>query len=134
MKNKKIYIGLCLLFIMLIASMYLKDFNNRSIDTDYFNISGSDAVKMVKDNVVTIVDVRTTAEYMTYHIKGAASVPLDKIDSKATDWLKEKNANYIVYCESGSRSKLAAKKLADMGYKKIYDLGSMNNWPLAISK
>ena len=34
----------------------------------------------------------------------------------------------IVYCRSGSRSKQAALKLIEKGYKHVYDFGAMENW------
>lgn len=34
----------------------------------------------------------------------------------------------LIYCRSGRRSKEASQKLADIGYKNIYEFGGINNW------
>lgn len=41
----------------------------------------------------------------------------------------DKNTPLAVYCRSGTMSSTAVKQLAEMGYKKIYELdGGMNSW------
>jgi rhodanese-related sulfurtransferase len=40
-----------------------------------------------------------------------------------------KTANYVLYCQSGSRSAMAAQMLVDSGYVSVYALtGGMNGW------
>ena len=34
----------------------------------------------------------------------------------------------IVYCASGGRSALSGKLLKDMGYERVYNLGSFKDW------
>jgi rhodanese-related sulfurtransferase len=40
----------------------------------------------------------------------------------------DKDTKIIVYCRSGNRSNMAAEELLSLGYKNIYDLGSMDNY------
>ena len=40
----------------------------------------------------------------------------------------------LVYCRSGSRSRDAAKKLADMGYTNVYEFGGILDWTGEIEK
>jgi len=84
--------------------------------------------RMQSGDPVTIVDVRTADEYAAKHIPGAILVPNEEIGDTAPAELPDKNAEILVYCRSGHRSALAAKKLADMGYTKIYDFGGINDW------
>lgn len=84
--------------------------------------------RMQSGDPVTIVDVRTADEYAAKHIPGAVLVPNEEIGDTAPAELPDKNAEILVYCRSGHRSALAAKKLADMGYTKIYDFGGINDW------
>lgn len=89
----------------------------------------SEVVKEMYDNKgVTIIDVRTEDEYNEKHIKGSINIPVDDIENKISHIVTNKDANIVVYCKSGNRSSLAKSKLKSMGYTKIYDLGSINNW------
>ena len=90
-------------------------------------ISGKDAKIEVINNSAILVDVREKSEYEENHISGALSIPLGNLD-KIEEEIPSKDKIIIVYCASGTRSKKAKEKLLDMGYKKVYDLGSMVNW------
>ncbi len=90
-------------------------------------ISGKDAKIEVINNSAILVDVREKSEYEENHISGALSIPLGNLD-KIKEEIPSKDKVIIVYCASGTRSKKAKEKLLDMGYKKVYDLGSMVNW------
>ena len=49
--------------------------------------------------------------------------------------MKKKNGQekeIITYCRSGSRSRTASNTLIKMGYKNVYDLGGIINWPYEI--
>ena len=35
----------------------------------------------------------------------------------------------LVYCRSGARSFEAARILRELGYRRVYDVGSMAGWP-----
>lgn len=72
-----------------------------------------------------IADVRTKGEYKEWHIPGAISVPVKKIRSEAKKKLKDKDRTILVYCRTGMRSRRAAKKLTQMGYTNVHDLGGI---------
>lgn len=78
---------------------------------------------------IILVDVRTPEEYKEEHIKNAILLTLDTISEKASTVIPDKDAVYFVYCRSGNRSATAAAELVKMGYKNIYDLGGIKNWP-----
>lgn len=63
---------------------------------------------------VQFIDVREREEYELYHIEGARNLPYDDMDR----WEKylEKEKTYVLYCERGSLSMMAAKHLQQMGY------------------
>jgi len=79
-----------------------------------------------------ILDVRTSEEYATGHIENSDNV----------DWLSDsfvlktdkydKTKPVFVYCKIGGRSIKAANKLADLGFKTIYNLdGGILKWEAA---
>ena len=64
-----------------------------------------------------LVDVRDEAEYNEGHIRGALNIPTDVFASRSEVLPKEKKI--IVYCNSGSRSYAAYRKLMKLAYPSI---------------
>ncbi len=92
-------------------------------------INASEAKALVAKENAVLVDVRSAREYQNGHIDGAVLAPIMQIFMGAESLLGEKDRTIIVYCETGSRSSMAAMVLRRKGYKNVYDLGGINNWP-----
>lgn len=90
-------------------------------------IGVKEAKQLLENKDTVLIDVRTENEYEQHHIDGAINIPLGLID-RAHKQVPDKNKNIIVYCQSGGRSKQAQEMLSQMGYKRVYDLGSILNW------
>lgn len=97
-------------------------------------VSADEALRLIKEEKATLVDVRTEAEYVTGYIEKAILIPNESISSSAVGKLPDKDVPIIVYCRSGRRSNEAAGKLIKLGYTKIYDLGGILSWPYEIVK
>ncbi len=121
MSKKMIYI--ITIVILILAILVITMLTSDNGKANYIKITGEEAEALINEGA-EIVDVRTNSEYMEKHIKEATNLPLDQIETISLD----KDQAIIVYCRSGSRSKEAANKLISMGYQKVYDLGSINNW------
>ena len=77
-----------------------------------------------------LFDVREEEEYVTGHAAGALLFPLDSMDAAtAAQMIPEKDTPVLVSCRSGQRSGEAAQKLAQLGYTRVYDIGSLVGWP-----
>ena len=65
------------------------------------------------------------------HIKGTdAFMPYNEIENNLS-LFPDKSAKIVLYCRSGSMSREAAQKLADLGYKNVLNhLGGTNDWKL----
>ncbi len=101
----------------------------------YTSITQKEAKKRMDENSEAIIlDVRTKDEYTEGHIKNAILVPNETISNVPPKELPDKNAEILVYCRSGRRSKEAAGKLAAMGYKKVLEFGGINSWKYGIVK
>lgn len=83
-----------------------------------------DFAGLVKDGAL-IVDVRTSGEFNSGHIKGSINIPLDTIQSKAAE-LKKKGKTIITCCRSGSRSGMAKSMLEGAGIT-CYNGGAWND-------
>lgn len=84
--------------------------------------------RMTLDDGHVIVDVRRQDEYDAGHIPGAILIPNETIDTEKPEALPDLEQIILIYCRSGNRSKQAAQKLADMGYRSIYEFGGINTW------
>ena len=71
---------------------------------------------------VTIIDVRSKQEYDEGHIDGAILIPEYEIKERIEEIVKNKEEKILVYCSSGTRSKIAQKELIKKGYKNVYNL------------
>lgn len=73
------------------------------------------------------VDVRTPGEFNGHHIQGFKNIPLNQLASKSSSLKKEQEV--IVICQSGMRSKQAAKLLKKQGFQNITNVtGGMSAW------
>ena len=76
---------------------------------------------------VTVVDVRSAAEWATGHIPGAMHIPLGHLARRA----KEIPAGrpVVVQCQAGGRSAIAASVLERLGFTGVLNLsGGINAW------
>lgn len=99
------------------------------VTAEYHKITQEQAKeRMTKNPKVIILDVRTPQEYKDGHIDKAINVPNEDINTTPPKELPDKNAEILIYCRSGHRSKQASDKLVKMGYTNIYDFGGINTW------
>jgi rhodanese-related sulfurtransferase len=81
---------------------------------------------------ITLVDVRTPAEFRGVHAVGARNVPLDELDLHV-DELRQRAAAGPLYliCQGGGRSKKACERLAAAGIGVVNVTGGTNDWVAA---
>lgn len=100
--------------------------------SDYNKISSIEAKEIIDSEEVIILDVRTQQEYNEGHIKDALLIPDYDLEALVESQIEDKDAKILIYCRSGNRSKSAALKLIEMGYKDVYDFGGINTWPYEV--
>jgi rhodanese-related sulfurtransferase len=71
-----------------------------------------------------VIDVRTREEFAAGHLPTAINLPLQDIDTLLPRRIQDKNKLLLLHCQSGMRSALAVKRLTNMGYTRVYNLGS----------
>ena len=80
-----------------------------------------------------LLDVRTEEEYGIEHAAGAVLLPQEDLDTmdegEILEGLPDLDAPVLLYCRTGRRAALAAVKLEEMGYTRLYNLGGLNGWP-----
>ena len=70
-----------------------------------------------------LIDVREADSYRKYHYPTARNLPYEKIDQ----WMHRlpKNSPLVLYCDYGSTSLLAARKLGREGYEVYTIVGGI---------
>ncbi len=71
-----------------------------------------------KGDKVTLIDVRTPAEFGEVHVDFAQNIPLDRLDLQAVKAVAGDGPVYFV-CKSGTRSQKACEKLIGAGLKDV---------------
>ena len=88
---------------------------------DKNDINKQELEKMVLKGAI-LIDVRSPQEYKEGHLERAVLIPEYELVSRCRKKKKNKDAIYIVYCSSGTRSKKAQKELEKLGYTNVYNL------------
>ena len=74
-----------------------------------------------------MVDVRSEAEYVGGHIKGAVNIPLPHLEKRVGEIAAGRPI--AVHCEGGYRSAIAASLLQKLGRKDVRDIvGGYKAW------
>lgn len=134
MKNGMLMLFTLFLLLSLMVAGCASQQNNsqqqESKRASVMKISAQEAKKRLDaENGIILVDVRTVEEFNDQHIKNSVLLPLDTISDKAGTVIPDKEAVYFIYCRSGNRSATATAMLSQMGYKNLYDLGGIIDWP-----
>lgn len=89
------------------------------------SISAQEAKKLIEekkgDPKFHILDVRTQEEFGFKKIDGAEN--LDFYEPHFQDMLQklDKKETYLVYCRSGSRSKMVLEMMRELGFQEVYE-------------
>ena len=87
----------------------------------FYAIYPKDIQNICYKNRVRIVDIREPEAYRKYHYRGAVNVPYEEDER----WIYRfsKHRPLLLYCEYGSTSLLAARRLGKAGYEVYTVIG-----------
>lgn len=88
-------------------------------DAGCLQISPNEANRIIKEDAVLIVDVRTPAEVEDGMIDGAIHMDLRADDFSDRITSLKRDERYIVYCQSGKRSMKACMIMSEMGFTDV---------------
>jgi rhodanese-related sulfurtransferase len=78
---------------------------------------------------LTVIDVRTPAEYASGHLPGALNIPLDHVRQALPEIRHAaERGDILVVCASGARSENACKLLAEQGITTTILAGGTGAW------
>ena len=75
-----------------------------------------------KQTGVTVIDVRTKAEYDAGHVDNAINMDFYSPDFSAQLNALDKNGTYLIYCRTGHRSGQALEIMKGLGFTNVNDL------------
>ena len=73
-----------------------------------------------------LIDVRTPQEFASGHISGAINIPVSDVSNRISEF-GDKSKPVVIYCQSGTRSAMAALVLRWNGYT-VVDVGSQSRY------
>ncbi len=85
------------------------------------------AERMERPDVV-LLDVRSAKERSVSSIKGSVHIPINELPREMDRLEKYKSREIICYCQTGSRSLVAAARLRKLGFKVANLTGGMGEW------
>lgn len=92
-------------------------------------LEAQELIEATPDEVV--LDVRTPEEFAAGHVPDATNVNVEAADFADRLEGLDPDATYVVYCQSGRRSAIAADKMVQAGFTTVYDMGGITDWQAA---
>ena len=89
---------------------------------NYVAVTADEGAKILENLHPFILDVRTPQEYQQIHIKGTTLIPIQQLQARIAELESKKHEDVFIYCATGNRSTVAARILANRGFKRIYNL------------
>jgi rhodanese-related sulfurtransferase len=81
----------------------------------------------LRDEGVTLIDVRTQAEYEQAHIADIIWIPIDELPNRLKEVPKDEQVIFV--CQSGVRSERARDLARQAGYTQVTSMqGGMGEW------
>ncbi|VAW57372.1 hypothetical protein MNBD_GAMMA07-2460 [hydrothermal vent metagenome] len=91
-----------------------------------------EAVRLMNDIEVVVLDVRENTEYSSGHIRNSIHIPVSSLLKRITELDKHKNKTILAYCRSGNRSNTACRTLNKQGFDNVSNLaGGIMSWTSA---
>jgi rhodanese-related sulfurtransferase len=98
--------------------------SSSKLDSD--EITVSDAFNIYNKKTHIFIDVREQDEYDEVHMKNVKFIPLATLEGQLPKL--SKTEQYVTVCRSGRRSKAAALKMKEKGFKVVSMAGGMLDW------
>jgi rhodanese-related sulfurtransferase len=92
----------------------------------------NEAVRLMNDDNVVLLDVRENSEYSSGHIRDSIHIPIASLNKRVSELEKYKNKQILAYCRSGSRSNTACRSLSKLGFENVSNMaGGIMSWSSA---
>jgi rhodanese-related sulfurtransferase len=100
-----------------------------SPDFDGTHVSAAEFALAVEQPGVTVIDVRSPAEFVEGHLPGAVNINVEGAEFASLVAALDPAADYAVYCRSGNRSRVAIEGMTAAGVTHTVGLeGGIGAW------
>jgi rhodanese-related sulfurtransferase len=90
------------------------------------------AVMLINREKAVVVDVCETEEFAAGHIGNAKNIPLNQLEEKLAQQVKNKTLPLILVCQTGARSGRAVAIAKKLGYDNTQNMaGGLKAWQTA---
>ena len=86
-------------------------------------LTPGDAVQLINREKGVVVDVSESEEFTAGHITGARNVPLNQLEQRLPEVVKNRTVPLILVCANGARANRALATAKTLGYEKAVVLG-----------
>ncbi|MFY8103500.1 MAG: rhodanese-like domain-containing protein [Ramlibacter sp.] len=87
------------------------------------------AVQLINREKAVVVDVGDAQDYAAGHVGGAHHVPLDQLEARLPEVVRNKSTPVLLVCASGGRAQRAQGVARKLGYEKAQVLaGGLRAW------
>jgi len=109
-----------LYWVAMITLVFWFAYSKGWILTNFESIDAKTAITLLEnDDNISLLDVRTIAEYKEGHLRDATLIPVDALAQNLGMLKADKHKKLIVYCRSGSRSITASRILEENGFTPL---------------
>ena len=93
------------------------------------SLSATGAVQLINRHKAVVIDVSETEEFATGHVAGAKNLPLNQLEEKLPNAVKNKALPLILVCPTGARASRAVAMAKKLGYEPAQCLaGGLKSW------
>ena len=93
------------------------------------SLTPTQATLLINREDAQIIDVREPDEYAAGHLPESRNIPAARLEERAGELDKFKDAPLLLVCQTGARSSGACPRLAKLGFTKVSSLGGgLNAW------
>ena len=93
------------------------------------SLSATGAVQLINRHKAGVIDVSETEEFATGHVAGAKNLPLNQLEEKLPNAVKNKALPLILVCPTGARASRAVAMAKKLGYEQAQCLaGGLKSW------
>jgi rhodanese-related sulfurtransferase len=93
------------------------------------SLSATGAVQLINRDRAVVIDVSETEEFATGHVAGAKNLPLNQLEEKLPNAVKNKALPLILVCPTGARASRAVAMAKKLGYEQAQCLaGGLKSW------
>ncbi|MDZ7738091.1 MAG: thioredoxin domain-containing protein [Bacteroidales bacterium] len=108
---------------MIMISYLVSLIQGNNPGTTYSNLDSGEFRELINNKTKgSLLDVRTRPEFAVGHIDGAGQLNFYSFDFRKKLLLLPRDKPVYLYCNTGYRSRIAARFLSKNGYSKVYNL------------